>query len=737
MRNSCCWFWILLCCAPLWSMAQTGNIILQNQQLRFEISQEAIPLSLIHKASGKELLSKECPAPLFGITQMTPYDNEWQLTMPARETYFAANSINPMGDQFEIRFEKINVVAVVSVQITDAFIGFELDSIKYDARNFGDTKKTPIDRVTLMNLPIKNLTNFGSLLNVAWDDEIAVAVVGTDQYTKIGSSDARTHTLLLAEADASVQLEKTGAALVVSSKNNFLPSLQKLEEAYKMPAGVGSRLSPDYLRTYIEPVKLDSSNLESYLQFAESSGIGGIQIFWPDFAASAGHFPFRKNYPNGITDLRSIVNRIKSKGISAGLHIHYNKADKNDPYVTPVPDHRLNLRKGFTLAKSINATDSIIEVEENPSSSSLDEGRRILRIGNELIEYRSYTRSRPFKFIGCRRGILNTNPLNAEKGTMVGLLDVDTWNIFVRFNQESSIQDEVAKRIGDIYDGAGFEFIYYDGAEDVPPPYWHNVAASQLKVHKQIKRSPVFSEGAAKSHYSWHLVTRGNAFDIFEPEYIKQAINKYAVYAASVAEKDFTAVNFGWIEFRTPDSMSLGLQSDMVEYVYSKATGWKSAVSFIIKLKQLKEHPRINDLTEVIRRWETVRQKNLFTSLQARSLKDSTAEHFLFRNEKNQLELIPYKELQMPAGLNNSIRMFHYKRDGRSGILFWHTRGLATISIPAIGSVNRVFSDLDHRDIKITRKGSRMLLKAGDRLFWETDANESAINEAINQLRIR
>lgn len=736
MRNSCCWFWILLCCAPLWSMAQTGNIILQNQQLRFEISKEAIPLSLIHIPSGKEILSKEWREPLFGLTQMTPYDNEWQLTMPARETYFAANSIKPLSDQLEIRFEKINVVAVVSVQITDAFIAFALDSIKYDPRSFGDTKKTPVDRVTLMNLPIKNLTHFGSLLNVAWDDETAVAVVGTDQYARIGSSDARTHTLLIAEADARVQLEKTGAALVVSSINNFLHSLQKLEEAYGMPAGVGSRLSPDYLRTYIEPVKLDSTNLASYLQFAESTGIGGIQIFWPDFAGSAGHFPFRKNYPNGIADLRSIVKRIKSKGISAGLHIHYNKADKNDPYVTPVPDHRLNLRKSFTLAKSIHANDSIIEVEENPSSCTLDEGRKILRIGNELIEYRSYTSSRPFKFIGCSRGILNTNPLNAETGTTVGLLDVDTWNIFVRFNQESSIQTEVAKKIGNIYDGAGFDFIYYDGAEDVPPPYWYNVAASQLKVHNQLKKSPVFAEGAAKSHYSWHLVTRGNAFDIFEPEYIKKAIDKYAVYAASVAEKDFTAVNFGWIEFRTPDSLSIGLQSDMVEYVYSKATGWNSAVSFIIKQKQLKDHPRINDLTEVIRRWETVRQKKMLTELQARSLKDSISEHFLFMNEKNQLELIPYKELEVPAGLEKSVRMFHYKRDGRSGIVYWHTRGQATISIPAVGSVNRVFSDFDHRNVKIKMKGSRMLLKAGDRLFWETNAKESAIKEAINKLRI-
>ena len=56
--------------------------------------------------------------------------------------------------------------------------------------------------------------------------------------------------------------------------------------------------------------------------------------------------------------------------------------------------------------------------------------------------------------------------------------------IFVRFNQKTSIQEEVAERLAVIVKEAGFKFIYYDGAEDVPPPYWFNVSNAQMVVHE-------------------------------------------------------------------------------------------------------------------------------------------------------------------------------------------------------------------------------------------------------------
>src|SRR6185437_11288205 len=171
----------------------------------------------------------------------------------------------------------------------------------------------------------------------------------------------------------------------------------------------------------------------------------------------------------------------------------------------------------MTLAESVDATASDILVEENPRLCTLDNERRILRIQNEFVTYERYTTTRPFRFENCQRGALGTQASAHELGARVGLLDVDTWPMFVRFAQDASFRAEVAGRLKDIYQGAGFQFVYYDGAEDVPPPYWFNVSRAQWIVSQRLQPESLFAEGACKSHFSWHILSRGNAFDVFKP----------------------------------------------------------------------------------------------------------------------------------------------------------------------------------------------------------------------------
>ena len=71
----------------------------------------------------------------------------------------------------------------------------------------------------------------------------------------------------------------------------------------------------------------------------------------------------------------------------------------------------------------------------------------ILRIGRELISYEKYTTRGQYQFQRCRRGHLGTTPTGHAGGAKVALLDVDTWPIFIRFDQNTDIQDEVAARL--------------------------------------------------------------------------------------------------------------------------------------------------------------------------------------------------------------------------------------------------------------------------------------------------
>jgi hypothetical protein len=189
----------------------------------------------------------------------------------------------------------------------------------------------------------------------------------------------------------------------------------------------------------------------------------------------------------------------------------------------------------------------------------------------------------------------------------VGLLDVDTWPVFVRLTQNTTIQDEVAERLKGIYEQAGFKFVYYDGAEDVPPPYWYTVSRAQWVVGKRFQPQPLFAEGACKSHFSWHILTRGNAFDVFRPEVIKAATRAYPAAEIKRAAKDFTSINFGWIGYWAPGRDTMGTQPDMLEYVTSRAAAWDCPIAVQSNLQAMDAHPRTPDNLEVIRRWEEVR----------------------------------------------------------------------------------------------------------------------------------
>jgi hypothetical protein len=53
------------------------------------------------------------------------------------------------------------------------------------------------------------------------------------------------------------------------------------------------------------------------------------------------------------------------------------------------------------------------------------------------------------------------------------------------FDQRTTIREEVAQRLAGIYAEAGFDYAYFDGAEDVPPPYWFNVSWAQWLTRAQ------------------------------------------------------------------------------------------------------------------------------------------------------------------------------------------------------------------------------------------------------------
>lgn len=714
------------------SKEQVNDIVIENSEFKLVLSSTGTTKSLLHKPTGQECLIEGINLPAFSITQERPYDNEHQLAYPAITKEFSSDTIYRVNDTLVVGFELIDYIAYIDLKITDDYIGFTLDRLEYHMAEIGNKRKTEIDEFTLLQLPLKKRSNYGEWLNVMWDENVAVNLLATVPKTRIDSDSRPGYTIVRAGGIKEVQIEGISAALITTDTEVLLDRIDRFERDYNLPLGVESRRSSEYKNSYYELRDVTTKNIDEHIAFAKQGGFRQMMVYYTDFAASMGHFPWRPKYPNGIKDLQEITGKIEEAGMIAGLHLHYNKAGINDSYITPNPDSRLNVRESFTLAENVNRSDNVVTVEENPEGCTLEDGRRYLKIGNELVSYENYTTTPPYQFTGCQRGALNSSPGSTEAGYMIGILDVDTWPAFVRFNQRSSIQEEVAERLAGIYDQAGFKFVYFDGAEDVPPPSWYNVSKAQVAVYNAFENKPIFSEGACKSHFSWHILTRGNAFDIFRPEVIKEATRIHPIAEAKLVSKDFTGIDFGWIGYVAPNEKTIGIQPDMLEYITSRAAGWNSIISFIGDLGQLKDHPRTADNLEVIRKWEEVRANDLLTAEQKKELRESDQEHILLINETGDYELVPYWQLTDVAGGSREIRAFIFERESTTWVVYWHTSGETEIMLPVDCENIKVFEELGEI-IPTEEIGTGVKLKVGNRRYAQFDLPRKKVVEIFSR----
>ena len=670
--------------------AEPGAIVLENAEMRLLIGSSGSAKSLVHKPSGQECLASDIQIPMFNVTQYRPYDNELQLAYPAKKTDFPADRVRREGDRLIASFTSVGYEAAIGLKITDAYIAFRLLSLTYNGYTpVRPKEKTTIDETLFVQLPIKDRKNLGEWLNVMWDETVAVNLLGTDPYAQIDAMDRGGYHLFQAGTVRDVQLEGVGAALITTTTPQLLDRIARVEEDFNLPGGVESRRRKEYRYSYYQPITMTPQDAERQIKFAKMGGFRAMNVYCLAFATTVGHFPWKPEYPRGMADLKEIVAKISGAGILPGLHILYTMVHEEDAYVTPRPDPRLNLLQSFTLAEDIDGSATGVPIEENPRLCTMADGKRILKIQNELVAYQEYTTDPPYQFRGCQRGALGTHAASHEMSSRVGMLDMygggaPSW-LFMRLTQATSIQLEVAERIKAIYEQAGFKFLYFDGAEQVPAPYWYTVSQAQRIIVNSLRPKPLYAEGSCKSHFSWHIVTRGNAFDTAIPEQIKAATRAYPATEIQRVAKDFTSINFGWIGYWAPSKETIGTQPDMLEYVSSRAAAWDCPISLSEGgsdlLSALEAHPRTADNLEVIRRWEEVRDREWLTQEQKMALRNLQQEHTLLADERGEFVLVPWDQIEDVAGAKVPARAFVFERNRKVYVAYWHTSGEAFLEL--------------------------------------------------------
>ncbi len=624
--------------------------------------------------------------PVCEITQYRPYDNENFLMYPAKPRSFPANKASMRGDTLIVEFADTYDIAKIKVDVTPSYISFNLVDRDYRIEDYGVKRKTELDEFALVRLPVVDMPRFGEWLNVVWDDSVAVALIATDPTTFIDSDRLSDGKLLTAATHTAVKLFDSGAALMVCSPDSLLDRIAAVEEDFDMPRGVASRRGPDYLKSYYELRGVTLDNIDHNIELAKKAGLTTMVVYYPDFAKACGHFHWREEYPNGIADLKEICRRITDAGLIPGIHIHYSKIAVTDPYICDgKPDRRTNVVSRYNLARPVGETDDTLWVVQRPENVRWEDGRRLLHIDDELIMFTDVKKTAPYAFVGCKRANYGSKAASHEAMADVRHLDVDDWPLFIRIDQDADIQREIAERLGEIYSQCGFRFVYFDGAEDVPMPYWYNVSRSQLEVYNALEPAPLFAEGALKSHYGWHILSRGNAFDIFAPEKVRQAMRRYTLRCAEQVACDFTSVNFGWVNYVAPSEKTIGMQPDILDFICSKALAWDCPISLVANVPEIEAHERTDDNFLTIALWEDLKLSKTISAEQKALMRDPEREFTVIPRRDG--EPIIREVIQLtPDSVNlaDPIRAFAFEIDpATTGIIYWHCNGESTIALPA------------------------------------------------------
>jgi len=666
------------------------SIIIENKELCLTLGEDCIAKSLVCKATGEECLMQGENLPLFSLTEDRPYNNEIKLAHPNKKTTFQANRVRREGNNLIVGFELVTFEAIVEVKEADKYVSFTLVDFIIKPEDFGGLAMTPppVAEFRLIQLPIKNREKFGEWLNVSWDDKAAINVLANTRWPIIDSEKRNGYRVMFADARRDVKLKGNSASLIVTPGADLMDAIEQLEIDYDLPRGVESRKGDKINASAYWAANVNPTTVDEHIAYAKQAGFRMMLIYYCSMVTKSGgydycgDYDFNAHFPNGEEDLKAMLKKIKDAGITPGIHFLQTHIGINSSYVTPVADHRLNLTRHFTLAKELGTDDTTIYVEQNPEGSTMHPKTRVLQFNGELIHYESYTTEWPYMFTGCVRGHWNTNVTPHQLGTIGGILDVSEFcAISVYIDQNTSLQDEVAWKLAKIYD-CGFEFIYYDGSEGTNPPFEIHVPNAQYKVLEKIQsKKPLYCEGAAKAHFSWHFLAGGNAFDVFPMPIFKKMIARFPLEEAPRMAEDFTRVNFGWWCYKD-DTMP-----DIYEYGTSKAASWDCPITLQVNTNLFKTNPRTPDTFEVMRRWEDIRAKNWLTEEQKVMLRDPDREFILLVNENGDYELVEYTRIKLPEAIDADVTAYVFERANKAYVVTWSTKGEANLKLDLAGDL--------------------------------------------------
>ncbi|TWF41739.1 hypothetical protein FHW36_103543 [Chitinophaga polysaccharea] len=310
----------------------------------------------------------------------------------------------------------------------------------------------------------------------------------------------------------------------------------------------------------------------------------------------------------------ALTNKLNKEGIAYGLHTLTEFVQPFSSDVHPVPNDGLCTVMTTPIAGNITATDTIIPVKDtsylNESGGWDQNGVNVIRIGQELIKYKTVTTTPPYILTGVQRGALKTNAQAHQSGDTLTKLQINCYSGFI---PDVQLGDTYAKFYANLLHDGGMNFIDFDGFESFtyqghgqyPFKRFLRVLFEELKQlgvpYLRVMGSCVF-EG------NWHYMSVcnvGGGNNMFDPVH-----NKWGIEGKDIRysfNSNYFPCTFGI------QSIGKDWNVQTIENLQSKSIAWDATYMLGLSQRAVENRADKQSLFKAFRTWQNARNAQVFS----------------------------------------------------------------------------------------------------------------------------
>ncbi len=572
---------------PVWTDL-SPDIVLENEALIMTLDGKGLVKSFVSKASGEDYARPDVPFP---FAELARAGDRVMLQSVAQD-----------GDLLRFTFSDEDVKLALRVRADRRSFAFEVVEVE----------PADVDSVSL-EIPVRMLENVAHAFDGVYDDEFGMCLFGGKVNTfNAGVSRAQASWSLRVSCGVEHGMAGATFILVAAPRDQFNEAIMAAERANDLPCptfdGQWARFSDRVQESYLFATGVHEDDIDTLIDYAKLGGFGTLIILKDDWLANHGHFDVNLDrFPAGRDSLKRAVDKIHAAGLHAGVHVFGPSVSANDPWVTPVPDDRLDYGVLTPLAEGLDAEATTITLTEQPDLALPKVRTQAfpgyhLRIGDELIGYSGTDVGPPFRFVGCERGALGTTATAHAAGAEVRHMYTQ-WGFF-RVKPDSTMADELTANFADVFNACGFDMVYFDASDGGPNPAYY-LNKLHLGFWEDIGRDDVLYQTSCGtgSNTLWHIVPRSASADGHGD--LKGYLDQRWPGIMSQA-RNFTRSDIGWYY------MFKDVRPDQIEYVRAKALSIGGSISIEASRASLEALPLARKTFEMLGRYESARLQRTF-----------------------------------------------------------------------------------------------------------------------------